>query len=366
MYIYQQEDWPNFLFDYKRIAQPLQQLIAKEAQLRASVNTLQPDSIMHTEADALTAELISSFAIEDAKLDGDQIRSSVLRHLGAHSAELIQTSRSSEGIAAMMMDAVKNCSRPLTEDRLLNWHRSIFPDGHKTLYNLKTGCWRATEMQVVSGAVGHFKVHFEAVPAAAVQDEMQRFLQWINHEDAEFTVIKAAIAHLWFVTIHPFEDGNGRIARAITEMLLAQASGGSKFYSVSQEILKSKEAYYRILEQTQKGDLNVTDWILWFISCIEKALSTADAQLAQTLNKAEFWRLHAQLPLNERQRCGLNALLDGLESISSGKWAELGRCSQDTALSDLKKLTALGLLERSRSGGRSTRYRLMLHKAAKP
>ena len=360
MYIYQQEDWPNFLFDYKRIAQPLQQLIAKEAQLRASVNTLQPDSIMHTEADALTAELISSFAIEDAKLDGDQIRSSVLRHLGAHSAELIQTSRSSEGIAAMMMDAVKNCSRPLTEDRLLNWHRSIFPDGHKTLYNLKTGCWRATEMQVVSGAVGHFKVHFEAVPAAAVQDEMQRFLQWINHEDAEFTVIKAAIAHLWFVTIHPFDDGNGRITRAITDMLLARAEDNPhRFYSMSMVIKQRQREYYDVLERTQRGDGDITEWLTWFLLTLDKALDAVEGTCSRVRQKSLFWERHRDKVFNERQRKLINLLQeDFYGKLTTGKWAKIAKCSPDTALNDIKDLVAKGILVKGEGGGRSTHYLL--------
>lgn len=357
MYLYEQANWPNFTYDMRKIMSPLNDAIKNTAALSRDLSLLDQKIVLEHQIDAISTELVSSFAIEGEDLDQRAVGLSVRRALNVRSAQLIQPSRSAEGIAKMMLDVKQNCSEPLTHERLFRWHKLILPDEEKNSFNgIKTGCYRTAPMQVISGMAGRPKIHFVAVPPEDVYSQMERFLKWFNDDNpSDFPIIRAAIAHLWFVTIHPFDDGNGRMARAVCEMLLFKDNPG-KSYSLSYEILKSKRGYYKILETAQKGTLDITDYLLWFIDCQDRAVETAYLQIKHAREKALFWLEHQDLKLNERQKNMLNALLDDLPSITSGKWAVLCRCSADTALNDIKKLVALGVLEVSPARGRSTKY----------
>lgn len=263
----------------------------------------------------------------------------------------------------MLIDATRNCYEPLTADRLFGWHAAIFPTGRSGIQRITVAAWRKDlkgPMQVVSGPAGKEKVHFQAPDAAVVASEMARFISWFNHTDGSDLVLKAAIAHLWFVTIHPFEDGNGRIARALTDMLLARSDQVTqRFYSMSAQIRLERKQYYAMLEKTQSGNLDISGWLQWFLSCLIRALHSTSQVLHRTLNKAAFWQKHPTIKLNERQRKLLNRILDGLDGkLTSSKWAKIAKCSKDTAIRDINDLVGKGILEKEAAGGRSTSYRL--------
>jgi Fic family protein len=279
-------------------------------------------------------------------------------------AGLVPADRNVEGVVEMMLDATQHYKRKLSQDRLFGWHAALFPTGHSGTHRIVVAGWRdntpADPMQVVSGPMGKEKVHFEAPAAALLPGEMKQFLEWFNKQDSTDPILKAAIAHLWFVTIHPFDDGNGRIARAIADMQLARADqSAQRFYSMSLQIRNERKGYYDILEKTQKGDLNITEWIIWFLRCLDKALSNSNSTLAITLKKASFWQQPQTAHLNERQRLMLNKLFSGFEgNLNSSKWATIAKCSQDTANRDINQLLELGILVKSGAGGRSTSYLL--------
>jgi Fic family protein len=311
----------------------------------------------------LTDDVVKSSEIEGEDLDREQVRSSIARRLGMDIAGAVQWDRNVEGVVEMMLDATQNFALPLTEGRMFAWHAALFPTGRSGMSRITVGAWRLDEegpMQVVSGPYGREKVHYQAPAAERLAEEMNAFLAWVEGPSDCDAVIKAALAHLWFVTVHPFDNGNGRIARAIADMALARSEGSpQRFYSMSAEIQQRRKGYYDILEKTQKGDLDVTDWLVWFLDCLDGAITRSETELQHVLQKAGFWEAHRETPLNDRHRLMLNMLIDGFEGkLTSSKWAIITKCSQDTALRDIEALIALGILEKEPAGGRSTSYRL--------
>jgi Fic family protein len=311
----------------------------------------------------LTADVLKSSEIEGETLDADQVRSSVARRLGIDIGGLKPADRHVEGIVEMMLDATQHYDQPLTTERLFGWHAALFPTGRSGAHRISVGAWRedrTAPMQVVSGPVGRERVHFEAPAAARLDEEMQRFLDWFNSEPATDLVLKAALAHLWFVTIHPFDDGNGRIARAIADMTLARSEGSSqRFYSMSAQIRDERREYYGALEQAQRGTMDVTSWMDWFLGCLTRAIDGAETALSGAIAKARHWDRLRDVSLNERQRLVIGKLIDGFEGkLTTSKWAELTKSSQDTALRDIQQLVERGVLVRNQAGGRSTSYSL--------
>jgi Fic family protein len=302
----------------------------------------------------LTLDVLKSSEIEGELLDADQVRSSIARRLGMDIAGLVPSDRHVDGVVEMLLDATQQYQQPLTADRLFGWHSALFPSG-------RSGMRTADPMQVVSGAMGKEKIHFEAPDADRLEEEMRQFINWFNEDIYMDPIIKAAIAHLWFVTVHPFDDGNGRIARAITDMQLSCADeSAQRFYSMSAQIRKERKEYYEILESTQKGSMNITNWLGWFLQCLDRALEASSETLASVLKKASFWEKHATTSLNQRQRLMLNKLLDGFEGkLNTSKWAKVTKTSPDTALRDIQDLMNKGILEKEEGGGRSTCYCLM-------
>jgi Fic family protein len=316
--------------------------------------------------ETLTQDVITSSAIEGEKLPADQVRSSIARKLGIEIAGEVQANRDVEGVVEMMLNATQKYDQPLTDERLFGWHAALFPTGRSGMYKINVGSWRNDingPMQVVSGAMGKERVHYEAPAAPQLTQEMNAFLLWFNEPAAMDPVLKAAIAHLWFVTVHPFEDGNGRIARAITDMQLARADGSrQRFYSMSAQIQRERNAYYEILEKTQKGDLDITKWLLWFLACLDEAVTVSKENLSGITQKARFWEVNQAVVLNGRQRKMLNMLMDGFDGkLTSSKWAKIAKCSPDTALRDIQDLMDKGVLEKEDGGGRSTSYRIIMH-----
>jgi Fic family protein len=313
----------------------------------------------------LTSDVIKSSAIEGALLDAAQVQSSIARRLGFDFGGNMKASRDVEGVVEMMLDATQKFAEPLTEERLFAWHASLFPTGRSGMRRITVGAWRPVDlgaMQVVSGAMGREKVHFEAPTADRLEDEVAAFLEWFEAAKEVDPVLKAGIAHFWFVTLHPFEDGNGRISRAIADMALARAEGTTeRFYSMSAQIETEKKDYYLKLEQSQKGGVDITSWLEWFLGCLGRAVAGAGAGLASVLRKAKVWeQINSQVPVNERQRTVINRLLDGFEGkLSTSKYAKLSKCSADTALRDIRVLLDQGILIQDEGGGRSTRYRLV-------
>jgi Fic family protein len=311
----------------------------------------------------LTDDVVKSSEIEGEKLDAAQVRSSVARRLGIDIGGLPPADRHVEGVVDMMLDATQRYTEALTADRLFGWHASLFPTGRSGMHRMTVGAWRddrTAPMQVVSGPVGRERVHFEAPAAARLEQEMRRFLEWFNGKPTTEPVLKAALAHLWFVTIHPFDDGNGRIARAIADLALARSEGSSqRFYSMSAQIREEHGEYYRILEQTQRATMDITAWMEWFLGCLTRAIEGARTALSAVIGKARYWEKLRDVPLNERQRLVINRLLEGFEgTLTTSKWAALTKSSTDTALRDIQPLVERGVLVRNQAGGRSTSYSL--------
>ena len=308
----------------------------------------------------LTLDVVKSSEIEGEQLNYEQVRSSIARRLGINIAGLVPTDRIVDGVVDMMLDATRNYLNPLTEERLFGWHAALFPTGFSGMHKIATGTYRTSKMQIVSGAMGKEKIHYEAVPPQLVKTEMDKFLAWFNEEVKLDPVLKAAIAHFWFIIIHPFDDGNGRIARAISDMLLTRAENSpERFYSMSSQILAERKRYYEVLQKVQHSSGDITEWLEWFLYCLKRALLETENALQKILRKAAFWQNHEKTPLNERQRLVLNKLLDGFEGkLKSSKWAKIAKCSPDTALRDIKDLVEKGILQQEQSGGRSTNYEL--------
>ncbi len=363
MYVHERKDWPDFHWSIEKLAEPLASVRYRQGgligQMKGLGFRLQQEAVLET----LTKDVLKTSEIEGEKLDAEQVRSSVARRLGLDIGGLKPADRNVEGVVEMMLDATGRYDRPLTDERLFGWHAALFPTGRSGMTKIKTGAWRdesAGPMQVVSGAIGKEKVHFEAPKAGRLKKEMTAFLKWFKGKDAIDAVLKAGLAHLWFVTIHPFEDGNGRIARAIADMTLARSEHSSqRFYSMSAQIKVEHKEYYDILEATQKGTMDVTAWMLWFLDCLGRAIDGAHLTLKAVIDKARFWERIKDAPLNERQRSVINRLLDGFEGkLTSSKYAKLTKCSQDTAHRDIQALLERLILVQNPEGGRSTNYSL--------
>jgi Fic family protein len=363
LYIHELPNWPKFHWDYKALATLLGAVRHHQGRLLGRMETLGFPLRSEAVLDTLTQDVVKSSEIEGEVLDRSQVRSSIARRLGLDIGGLIAADRHVDGVVEMMLDATQNYSAPLTIERLFAWHSSLFPTGRSGMTPILVGAWRDDTrgpMQVVSGPLGRERIHFEAPAAARLDREMRALVEWIDGVDNIDPLLTAGIAHLCFVTVHPFDDGNGRIARTIADMLLARSENSAqRFYSMSAQIQRERDAYYEMLEETQRGDLDVTGWLDWFLSCLGRALEGADVMLAEVLRKAHFWERHAGASFNERQREMLNRLLNGLEGkLTSSKWAKLAKCSQDTALRDIDDLVTRGILVRESAGGRSTSYRL--------
>ena len=362
-YIYDLPDWPDFQWDQKKLATPLAALRHRQGRLVGRMETLGFSLRAEATLQNLTLEVLKSSEIEGEILDRDQVRSSIARRLGMDIGGLAPADRHVEGVVEMMLDATQNYSAPLTAERLFGWHAALFPTGYSGMSKIAIGRWRDNSkgpMQVVSGAYGRERVHFEAPAAKRLEKEMEAFLKWFNGTDQTDPVLRAGLAHLWFVTIHPFDDGNGRIARAVADMALARSEQSSqRFYSMSAQIRTERKTYYEMLEKTQEGGLDVTPWLEWFLGCLDRAFDGTEETLGSVLQKARFWEAHAATPLNDRQRLMLNKLLDGFEGkLTSSKWAKIAQCSQDTALRDILELVNHGILVKDAAGGRSTSYSL--------
>jgi Fic family protein len=364
MYIHERSEWPEFTWDREQLAEPLANIRHRQGRLLGHMEALGFNLRQEAVLETLTVDVIKSSEIEGEKLDTEQVRSSIARRLGVDIGALKPTDRNVEGIVEMMLDATGNYSQPLTVERLFGWQASLFPTGRSGLSKITVGAWRddsSGPMEVVSGAIGKERVHFEAPAAARLNKEMKAFLTWFNANTGTDLVLKAALAHFWFVTIHPFEDGNGRIARAIADIVLARSEDSSqRFYSMSAEIRQQRSAYYDILERTQSGGMDITPWMVWFLDRLGGAVDGAKTMLGAVLAKARFWERNQTVPLNERQRLVLNRLLDGFEgALTTSKYAKLTKCSQDTAWRDILPLVEDGILVRNSSGGRSTSYSLV-------
>lgn len=372
-YIHELPEWPRFTWNPRALADALAAVRHKQGVHLGLMKSL--GFGLQTEAGiaTLTAEIVKSSAIEGQQLNTEDVRSSLARQLGVEAGGLPRATREVDGIVEMMLDATRNFDKVLTADRLWGWHAALFPTGWSGLNRISVGAWRTDEdgpMQVVSGHMGHLRVHFEAPAAARVDGEMQRFLDWFNGtESADVAippldtdpVLKAAVAHLWFVTIHPFDDGNGRIARAVAEMALARADGSKeRFYSMSWGIEAMRREYYLQLESTQRGSLDITSWLAWFLGCLDRSLDAAESLTAGVFRKAALWRRLGEAGANARQRAVLNRVLepDWVGHLNTAKYATLAKCSHDTALRDIKELLAWGVLTRNDGGGRSTSYRV--------
>ncbi|MGY6521665.1 MAG: Fic family protein [Mongoliitalea sp.] len=363
-YIYHNPDWPSFYWNHEEIIQQLSTVRNLQGRLLGKMESLgfdlKNEALLHT----LTLDVLKSSEIEGEYLDLDQVRSSLARKLGMEIAGAVESDRFVDGVVEMMVDATSNCFESLTKERLLDWHAALFPTGRSGMYKIRVADWRQDStgpMQVVSGALGKEKVYFQAPDSTLIEAEMSQFLEWFNSHESIEPVLKAAIAHLWFVTIHPFEDGNGRITRALTDLLLARSDNSNqRFYSMSAQIRKERKGYYEILEKTQKDTLDITEWIQWFLSCLTNALKATDQGLDAVLFKANFWRKHTHTVLNERQRKLLNMLMGEFEGkLTSSKWAKITKSSKDTAIRDINDLLEKGILQKEAAGGRSTNYELI-------
>ncbi len=364
MWIYEKEDWPNFIWDDNALSSLLAEARHRQGRLLGKMEALGFPIRQEASLNILTTDVVTSSAIEGERLDTDEVRSSIARRLGIHLQNDKPVGRDVEGIVEMMLDATQNFDQALTAERLFDWHAALFPTGRSGMHRITVGAWRTAEagpMQVVSGPIGHETVHYEAPEASRLDEEMTKFLSWFETDLKLDPVLKAGIAHLWFVTIHPFEDGNGRIARAIADMALARADGtSSRFYSMSRQIEQERKAYYTQLERQQKSSVNITSWLSWFLNCFSRAVDSAEDTLSSVLFKAELWNRINPDPVNERQRLIINRMLDNFKGhMTTSKYAKCVKCSSDTALRDMRELVARNILIQNPGGGRSTSYRLI-------
>lgn len=363
IYIHEKDDWTNFTWNNKEVMFLLGKARNLQGKLLGKMESLGFDLQNEAVLNTLTLDVLKSSEIEGEYLEKEQVRSSIAKRLGIDIAGAVESERNVEGIVEMMLDATQRYQLPLTKERLFGWHASLFPTGWSKLYKITVADWRKDTtgpMQVVSGPMGKEKVHYQAPNSERIESEMLKFLHWFEFENQTDTVLKASIAHLWFVTIHPFDDGNGRITRAITDMLLARSDNSiRRFYSMSAQIRVERKQYYEILEKTQKGSSDITGWIVWFLQCLINAIDSTEETLSRVLYKAEFWKLHSTTILNQRQQKTINKLLDGFDGkMTTSKWGKINKCSQDTALRDIQDLINKNILQKEASGGRSTNYEL--------
>jgi Fic family protein len=361
-YYHERPEWPQFRWDSEKLANPLAAVRHRQGRLIGRMESLgfslRDEAILQT----LTQDVLKSSEIEGEILDQMQVRSSIARRLGMDIGALTHADRNVEGVVEMMLDATQNYEKPLIAERLFGWHASLFPTGFSGMHRINVGTWRTDErgpMQVVSGRIGKEHIHYQAPDAKRLVAEMNRFLEWFDASTNIDPVLKAGLAHVWFVTIHPFDDGNGRIARAIADMSLARAEQSpQRFYSMSSQIRKERDAYYDMLEATQKQESgDVTPWLLWFLNCLDRAIIGSETTLATVLQKAKFWEAHSTANFNERQRDMINRLFNRFEgTLNTSKWAKIEKCSADTALRDITNLVERGVLKKAAGGGRSTSY----------
>jgi Fic family protein len=363
-YIHELPDWPRFRWNHEALTTPLTAARHKQGRLTGHMEalgfTIKEEAALRT----LTEDVLKTSEIEGEKLDADQVRSSLARRLGMDIGGLAAADRHVEGVVEMVLDATRQYDQPLTDERLFSWHASLFPTGGRAMNRIIVGAWRddsVAPMQVVSGPVGRERVHFEAPAASRLAEEMRVFFEWFNTDHALEPVLKAALAHLWFVTIHPFDDGNGRIARAIADMALARSDESpQRFYSMSSQICQERADYYRILERTEQGTMDITPWMEWFLACLTRAIEGAQVTLSGAIAKSRAWETLRDVPLNDRQRLMINRLIDGFQGkLTSSKWAVIAKCSPDTALRDILQLVERGVLIKNPEGGRSTSYSLV-------
>lgn len=363
IYIYQHKTWPHFTWKNDELVVSLAKTRNIQGRLIGKMEalgfSLREEAVLET----LTLDVLKSNEIEGELLNSDQVRSSIAKRLGMSISGLVQPDTKVEGAVEMMLDATQQNKKPLSANRLFDWHAALFPTGRSGIYKITAGNWRKDEtgpMQVISGALGKEKIHYQAPEAELIDKEMKVFINWFNTEDRLDPVIKAGIAHLWFITIHPFDDGNGRIARAIADMQLARADGSAqRFYSMSSQIRKERKAYYDVLEKTQKGGLDITEWLQWFLNCLLSALNATDDTLSKIILKAKFWEKYSSTQLNDRQRLMINKLMDGFDGkLTSSKWAKITKYSTDTALRDIQDLMDKGILRKTPGGSKNTNYEL--------
>ena len=358
VYIWQHADWPNFKWNEARVSEMLVSVQARQSRLVGMLSALGFNLQKQTALESMTEDVVRSSEIEGELLNRDSVRSSIARHLGMELPSPGRSDHYTEGVVQVAVDAVKNCNRPLDKERLCDWHAALFPTGRSGMYRITVGDWRQGDdpMLVVSGAMGKERVHYQAPPSSGVAREMDAFLKWFEGDWPSNQLLKAAVAHLWFVAVHPFDDGNGRLTRTLTDMLIARGTG-MHCYSVSAEILKCRKDYYAVLERTTCGGLDITEWLLWFMDRIDAAVSVSERSLQGVLRKTEFWDSHSGIEFNERQRKVINRLFDGFDGpLTSSKWAKICHCSPDTALRDITSLLEKGVLAKASSGGRNTHY----------
>ena len=363
IYIWQYPEWPSFTWNDSRLIALLSEVRNLEGKIQGMMGGLGFDVQSITALNVMTEDVLRSNEIEGVILNSDKVRSSIAKHLGIDTAGLPQPDHYTEGVVQIMMDAVTNCNKPLTPERLFNWHAALFPTGRSGMYPITVGAYRTggEPMQIVSGAMGKEKVHYEAPPSDVVPDMMTDFLRWINSDNTVTDpVLKAAVAHLWFVAIHPFDDGNGRLTRTITDMQLAKADGFHlRFYSMSAEILREKKTYYEILEHTTSNSTDITEWLEWFLNTMKSSILRAEETVKRVVSKSSFWQRHREIPMNERQVKVVNMLWDGFTGkLTSSKWAKITKTSQATALRDITDLIEKGILIAAADGGRSSNYLL--------
>lgn len=365
MYIHERKNWPDFFWDQSQLTDLLAEVRYLQGRLLGRMESLGFRLREEASLRTLMQDVIKTSEIEGEKLDTEQVRSSIAKRLGMNHLSMSSVDRNVEGIVEVMFDATRNFKSALTKDRLFAWHTALFPMDKTSLRQITVGRWRTKSsgtMQVLSGPIGREKIHFEAPKYNRLNKEMANFISWFNAPAEHDLLIKSALAHFWFVTIHPFDDGNGRIARAIADMMLARSENSDqRFYSMSMQIQKERKSYYDILETCQKGSLDITIWLLWFLNCLKHAITAAESTLQTVLTKARFWTIHTNELFNERQRQIINLLLDGFYGkLTSSKWAKITKCSQDTALRDISDLLDRQILIKDAAGGRSTNYQLQL------
>ena len=360
-YIYQFDNWPHFKWNEKEIQVILGKVRHLQGKLLGQMSSFGFLVKEETMLSTLTLDVLKSSEIEGEKLNYEQVRSSIARRLGIDYAGMIYSERDVEGVVEMVLDATQNFDTPLNQERLFGWHAALFPTGRSGMHIINTASYRDGEMQIVSGPMGKEQIHFQAPPPGVVKKEMDVFLDWFNHYNEIDLVLKAAITHFWFIIIHPFDDGNGRIARALSDLLLARSDNSSqRFYSLSSQILAERKVYYAVLQKVQYSSGDITEWLNWFLNCLYRALQATEETTKKVLNKADFWVSHEETEFNSRQRLMLNKLLDGFKGkLKSSKWAKIAKCSSDTALRDIKDLIDKGILKQEETGGRSTNYELV-------
>lgn len=361
-YIYEFQNWTDFTWDEKAIHLIFGEVKLLQGKIIGQMNALGFSAKEEATLTALTLDVVKSSEIEGELLNYEQVRSSIARRLGFNTGGLVPSSRHIEGVVEMMLDATQSYHLTLSENRLFGWHAALFPTGYSGPYAIEVGKYRTGEMQIVSGAMGKEKIHYEAIKPQYVKEEMDKFLNWFNNDHQLDLVLKAAIAHFWFIIIHPFDDGNGRISRALSDMLLAKAeSSGERFYSMSSQILEERKRYYQVLQKVQHSSGDITEWLDWFLHCLKNAMLSTEKTTQRILQKAEFWKLHENTKISERQRLVLNMLFDGFDGkLKSSKWAKITKVSSDTALRDIKDLIEKGILQETNEGGRSVNYELKL------